>query len=75
LFESSVYTYNDTRKQDRAINSLKLRGRLVQVGVCPKLELDTFEHLIKKEIEITGSRNFNNNELDEVIEFVMKIYQ
>lgn len=55
-----------------AINSLKLRGRLVQVGVCPKLEIDTFEHLIKKEIEILGSRNFNNYELDEVIEFVRK---
>ena len=55
-----------------AINSLRLRGRLVQVGVCSRLEIDTFEHLIKKEIEITGSRNFNNNELDEIIEFVRR---
>lgn len=55
-----------------AINALKLRGRLVQVGVCPRLELDTFEHLMKKEIEILGSRNFNDNELDEITEFVRR---
>jgi 2-desacetyl-2-hydroxyethyl bacteriochlorophyllide A dehydrogenase len=53
-----------------AVNALKLRGRLVQVGVCPKLEIDTFEHLIKKEIEMVGSRNFNDNELEEIIAFV-----
>ena len=55
-----------------ALNALRIRGRLVQVGVCPKVELDTFEQLIKKEIEIVGSRNFNDKELDEVIEFVRK---
>jgi 2-desacetyl-2-hydroxyethyl bacteriochlorophyllide A dehydrogenase len=53
-----------------AIQALKLRGRLVQVGVCPKIELNAFEHIIKKEIEIVGSRNFNDNELEEIIEFV-----
>lgn len=55
-----------------ALNSLKLRGRLVQVGVCPRVELDTFEQLIKKEVEIVGSRNFNDKELDELVDFVRK---
>lgn len=55
-----------------ALNALKLRGRLMQVGVCPKVEIDTFEQLIKKEVEIIGSRNFNDNELDELLYFVRK---
>jgi threonine dehydrogenase-like Zn-dependent dehydrogenase len=50
-----------------ALDSLKMRGRLVQVGVCPHVELDTFKHIVKKEIEIIGSRNFNNYELDEIL--------
>lgn len=53
-----------------ALKALRLRGRLVQVGVCPKVEINTFEHIINKEIEIVGSRNFNDGELDEIIEFV-----
>ena len=53
-----------------ALGTLKLRGRLVQVGVCPKLEINTFDQIISKEIEIVGSRNFNDKELDEIIEFV-----
>lgn len=55
-----------------ALDSLKIRGRLVQVGVCTKLEINPFEQLINREIEIVGSRNFNNNELPEIIEFVRK---
>ena len=53
-----------------ALKALKLRGRLVQVGVCPKLEINTFDDIICKEIEIVGSRNFNDIELDEIIDFV-----
>ncbi len=53
-----------------ALETLKLRGRLVQVGVCESLCINTQKHILDKEIEIIGSRNFNNNELDEIIEFV-----
>jgi len=55
-----------------ALNSLKLRGRLVQVGVCTRLEINPFKQINNKEIEIVGSRNFNNNELGEIIEFARK---
>jgi propanol-preferring alcohol dehydrogenase len=55
-----------------ALKNLKPRGRLVQVGVCPALRLDTFEQLIKKEIEIVGSRNFNDRELPEVIGYARR---
>lgn len=53
-----------------ALDSLKLRGRLVQVGVCTRLEINPLKQINDREIEIVGSRNFNNNELDEIIEFV-----
>lgn len=53
-----------------ALASLKMRGRLIQVGVCPRVELDSFKHIIQKEIEIVGSRNFNKYELDEVLDLV-----
>lgn len=55
-----------------ALDSLKLRGRLVHVGVCTKAEINPFKQINDREIEIVGSRNFNNNELDEIIEFVRK---
>ncbi len=53
-----------------ALDSLKLRGRLVQVGVCTKVVINPLDQINNRELEIVGSRNFNNNELDEVIEFV-----
>jgi propanol-preferring alcohol dehydrogenase len=46
---------------------LKERGRFVFVGVCTDLKIDTFEHVISKELELMGSRNFNENELDGII--------
>lgn len=55
-----------------ALDSLKLRGRLVHVGVCTKALINPFKQINDREIEIVGSRNFNNNELDEIIEFVRK---
>ena len=55
-----------------ALDSLKLRGRLVQVGVCTRVEINPLKQINDREIEIVGSRNFNNNELDEIIEFVRK---
>lgn len=53
-----------------ALDSLKLRGTLVQVGVCTKVEINPLKQINDREIQIIGSRNFNNNELDEIIKFV-----
>lgn len=55
-----------------ALNSLRFRGRLVQVGVCTKAEINPLKQLNDREIEMVGSRNFNSNELDEIIDFVRK---
>lgn len=53
-----------------AMDLLRPRGRLVQVGVCPRVTLDTFQHLINKELEIFGSRNSSMGELGELTDFV-----
>ena len=37
------------------------------MGVCTDLKIDTYEHIISKELELIGSRNFNENELDSII--------
>lgn len=54
------------------IDVLKNRGIMVQVGVCNKITMDLFETLIKKEIEIKGSRNFNDFEIPEMIDLIRK---
>ena len=46
---------------------LKVKGRFVFVGVCTDLKIDTYRHIISKELELIGSRNFNENELDSII--------
>jgi threonine dehydrogenase-like Zn-dependent dehydrogenase len=52
------------------IGILKNRGVMIQVGVCNKITMDLFETLIVKEIEIKGSRNFNDFEIPEMIDLI-----
>lgn len=52
------------------LDILKNRGVMVQVGVCSKITMDLFETLIKKEIGLIGSRNFNDSEIPEMIELI-----
>ena len=42
------------------------------IGVCTNLTINPFEQIISKEIEMVGSRNFNNNEYDELFDLVRK---
>ncbi len=49
---------------------LKERGRFIFVGVCTDLKVDLFEHIISKEIELAGSRNFHDDELEEIFSLV-----
>jgi len=53
-----------------ALNGLRPRGRMIQVGVCTSVEVNPLEQINNREIEILGSRNCNANELPELIEFV-----
>ena len=56
-----------------ALNSLKYRGKMVMLGVSAHtVEINPWEQVIHKEVDITGSENFNNNEFDELIEFVRR---
>jgi threonine dehydrogenase-like Zn-dependent dehydrogenase len=52
------------------LDLLKVRGRFVFVGVCTDLKINTYEHIISKELELIGSRNFNENELDQIISII-----
>lgn len=51
-----------------ALQCLGLRGILVQVGVCTHVEFDLYGLLNERELSIRASRNFNANELEELIE-------
>ncbi len=55
-----------------ALNSLGVRGRMIQVGVCTRVEVNPLEQINNREIEIIGSRNCNANELPELIDFVRR---
>ena len=54
------------------LDILKVRGKFIFVGVCTELTINTYDQIISKEIEMSGSRNFNENELEEIIEFTRK---
>ncbi len=53
-----------------AHEALRIRGRHVQVGASEEVAVKPFDHFISKEIEMIGSRNFNLNEVAEVLALV-----
>jgi len=54
-----------------ALNSLKYRGKMVMLGVSAQtVEINPWEQIIHKEVDITGSESFNSNEFEELVEFV-----
>ena len=52
---------------------LRHRGRLVLVGVCLDLRINPTQQIIFKELSVVGSRNYNNNELPELIELARRV--
>jgi len=52
------------------LDALKLRGRLIQVGVVTNLSIDIYSKLNLKELSMIGSRNFNDRDTKELIAFV-----
>jgi len=42
---------------------------MVQVGVCSHMEFDLYGVMNERELSILASRNFNANELDELLDF------
>jgi len=51
---------------------LKCRGKLILIGVCTNIIINPYEQIVSKEIEIVGSRSFNNNGYDELFDLVRK---
>ena len=52
------------------LRNLGLRGIMVQIGMCSRLECDLYGLMNEKELTIHASRNFNANEIDELFELV-----
>jgi propanol-preferring alcohol dehydrogenase len=46
---------------------LKAKGRLILGGVCSNLNFDPFRHIISKELTIIGTRNYHDNELEDML--------
>jgi threonine dehydrogenase-like Zn-dependent dehydrogenase len=51
----------------QALASLSKKGTLVVVGVSHRLTLDPWEHFIRREYRILGTRNFNTRLFDEMV--------
>jgi threonine dehydrogenase-like Zn-dependent dehydrogenase len=52
------------------LDALKHRGKLIQVGVVLNLNIDIYNKLNTKELSMIGSRNYNDHDTAEIIEFV-----
>ena len=55
-----------------ALELLKVRGKLIQVGVCTEVTLDLFKEVVAKELHIIGSRGFVDSEIKEIIDLIRK---
>jgi propanol-preferring alcohol dehydrogenase len=56
----------------QALDSVKVRGTVVIVGVSHKLTVNPWEQLICREITVLGTRSFNTAEYDEMIALVRR---
>lgn len=50
-----------------ALDVVKKRGTIVQVGVCEEVTINLYEKLVIKELTIYGSRNCNAREYEEIV--------
>ncbi len=55
---------------NQGLDTLALRGTLVQVGVCTSATINPFEQINNREITIIGSRNFNDRDLPKLFDFI-----
>ena len=54
------------------LSALRERGTLVVVGVSDQLTLNPWEDLIRRELTLFGTRNFNTAEFGEMVELVRR---
>ncbi|MBM3713691.1 MAG: zinc-binding dehydrogenase [Actinobacteria bacterium] len=72
-FDRIIECAGENASINSALDTLKCRGKMVMLGVSAEtVEINPWKQIIHKEVNITGSDNFNNNEFPELIEFVRK---
>ncbi len=57
---------------NQALNSLKPRGKLAQIGVADAVTISPWKQFIPWELTMFGSRNFNVREYDQMVELIRK---
>lgn len=55
---------------NKALELVRVRGKFILIGVCTELIVNAYELITSREIEVIGSRNFNDNELEELFTLV-----
>ncbi len=56
-----------------AFKYVRPKGKVIQVGVCPKVEINTYDEWIAKEVTIIGSRGYVNSQIPEITDFIRKM--
>ena len=70
-FDKVIECAGENSSFNSALDTLKNRGKMVLLGVSAKtVEIKPYEQIIRKEIDISGSENFNRNEFSELIDFI-----
>jgi len=55
-----------------AFKYIRPEGKIVQIGVCPSVEINTYDEWIAKEITIIGSRGYVDSQIAEIADFIRK---
>lgn len=72
MLQSGIHCTPSGNAAVTLMKCLGLRGIMVQVGVCSHVEFDLYGVMNERELSIRASRNFNANELSELIDFARK---
>jgi len=55
-----------------AFKYIRPEGKVIQVGVCPSVQINTYDEWIAKEITIIGSRGYVDSQVGEIADFIRK---
>jgi 2-desacetyl-2-hydroxyethyl bacteriochlorophyllide A dehydrogenase len=55
-----------------AFKYVRPEGKIIQVGVCPSVDINTYDEWIAKEITIIGSRGYVDSQVGELADFIRK---
>lgn len=55
---------------NEGLKALKVRGKFIMIGVCTQLVVNAYDLISAKEIELIGSRNYHDSELEEIFNII-----